>query len=119
MLIEIHRRLHSGQESLKVEALYGLGGVGKTQVAVEYAHRYAADYTLVWWIDAAQPVFIPDQYRRLAMRLGLRADGPALDIVERVKAELRQHTRWLLVSTTPKGPRMSPRTAPPVPGTSW
>ena len=44
-----------------VQTLYGLGGVGKTQLALEYAHRFAADYDLIWWIDAEQPVLIPEQ----------------------------------------------------------
>src|SRR5664279_993311 len=51
-LVQLHDRLRSGEETLVVQALHGLGGVGKTQLAIEYTHRYAADYDLVWWIDA-------------------------------------------------------------------
>src|SRR4051812_44515119 len=39
MLAELRRRLRSGEATLVVQALYGLGGVGKTQLALEYAHR--------------------------------------------------------------------------------
>ena len=60
MLTELRRRWHA-DEPLVVQALYGLGGVGKTQLALEYAHRFAADYDLTWWIDAEQPVLIPEQ----------------------------------------------------------
>jgi TIR domain-containing protein len=97
MLSELRRRLRCGEGALVVQALYGLGGVGKTQLALEYAHRFAADYDLVWWIDAEQPVLIPNQLAAFAARLGLPAGPTVADTVERLLAELRGRTRWLLV----------------------
>src|SRR4051794_33318667 len=97
MLAELRRRLRAGEGTLVVQALYGLGGVGKTQLAIEYAHRFAADYQLVWWIDAEQPVLIPEQLAALAARLDL-APGPTMaDTVDRLLTELRHRGRWLLV----------------------
>jgi hypothetical protein len=64
MLAELRRRLRVGEETLVVQALYGLGGVGKTQLATEYAHRFAADYQLVWWIDAEQRCSSPSSSPR-------------------------------------------------------
>src|SRR3954463_4006699 len=97
MLTELRRRLHAGEGTLVVQALYGLGGVGKTQLALEYAHRFAADYDLVWWLDAEQPVLIPEQLAALAARLDLPAGPTVADTVERLLAELRGRNRWLLV----------------------
>ncbi|MGR6967833.1 FxSxx-COOH system tetratricopeptide repeat protein [Geodermatophilus sp. URMC 61] len=97
MLAELRRRLHSGEGTLTVQALYGLGGVGKTQLAIEYAHRFAADYDLVWWIDAAQPVLIPEQLAALATRLHLGPGSTVTDTADRLLAELRGRARWLLV----------------------
>jgi hypothetical protein len=84
MLTELRRRLRAAQPALVVQALYGLGGVGKTQLAIEYAHRFAADYQGVWWIDAAQPVLIPDQLTTLAARLDLPTGPTVADTVDRL-----------------------------------
>jgi class 3 adenylate cyclase len=97
LLAELQRRLRAGEATLVVQALYGLGGVGKTQLALEYAHRFAADYDLVWWIDAEQLVLIPDQLATLAARLGLPVGPTVADTVDRLLAELRGRERWLLI----------------------
>jgi len=97
MLTELRRRLRAGEGTLVVQALYGLGGVGKTQLAFEYAHRFAADHQLVWWIDAEQPVLIPEQLARLAARLDLPLGPTVADTVDRLLAELRHRDGWLLI----------------------
>jgi hypothetical protein len=51
--------------------VHGLGGIGKTTLAVEYAHRFASDYNLIWWVPAEQPTTAA-ALARLASRLGVR-----------------------------------------------
>src|SRR5512140_3824798 len=53
LLTAVRERLLAGDRAV-VQALRGMGGVGKTQLAVEYAHRFAAHYDLVWWINSEQ-----------------------------------------------------------------
>jgi len=97
LIDQLHGRLCSVDNTLVVEALFGLGGVGKTQLAIEYAHTFAAEYTVVWWIDADRPVLIPDQLVSLAGRLGLPTDGSAADVVDRLLIDLAERPGWLLI----------------------
>jgi MinD-like ATPase involved in chromosome partitioning or flagellar assembly len=82
-------------------ALHGLGGVGKTQVALEYAHRFQADYDLVWWIDAEVPAFIDESLARLAARLDLRVGtnlpDAAREVLELLRLGRAPYQRWLLI----------------------
>jgi tetratricopeptide (TPR) repeat protein len=61
------------------EALYGLGGVGKTEIAAEYAHRFGSDYDVVWWIRADQE----DSIRAALVGLGRQLGIPGFSVEER------------------------------------
>ncbi|WP_327729900.1 tetratricopeptide repeat protein [Streptomyces sp. NBC_00487] len=83
----------------RTRAIHGLGGIGKTTLALHYAHTYRRDYTLVWWITAETTEQIVTGLASLAMRLcpqwALTAGGP-----ERAAWAilwLQWHPGWLLV----------------------
>lgn len=84
------------------QGVQGQGGVGKTAIAIEYAHRYRADYDLVWWIPADQLASVRGSLATLATKLHVDAQPAAgIDgLIVAVLDALRRgdpYSRWLLV----------------------
>jgi transcriptional regulator with XRE-family HTH domain/tetratricopeptide (TPR) repeat protein len=97
LLAGVRGRLQAGPAAV-VQALHGMGGVGKTQLAVEYAHRFAGSYDLAWWVNAEQSGLIGDQIASLGQGLGCIPAGAGSEAGRAaVLAELRQRGRWLLI----------------------
>lgn len=84
---------------MQAQAIHGLGGVGKTQLAVEYAYRNGANYDVVWWLRSEEPSTLASDYAGLAAQLNLPEKDATEQrvIVEAVKEWLRQDRNWLLI----------------------
>ena len=103
LLAEIQARLGLPDARVRRVVLTGLGGVGKTQLAAEYAYQHQHEFDLVWWVRAPQPATLHVDLAALAAQPRLRADlhlsaqTPQPEVVARVRAWLERHPRWLLI----------------------
>jgi hypothetical protein len=104
MLAAVRDRLEAGEKAV-VQALQGMGGVGKTQLVIEYAHRFAGAYDVAWWVNAEQAGLIGDQFAALGAALGCVQSGAGTEAVRAaVLADLHQRGRWLLVFDNAEDP---------------
>jgi tetratricopeptide (TPR) repeat protein len=83
--------------TVTVQAVRGMGGVGKTQLAVEFAHAHATEYDLVYWIAAEEAAALPDQFTALAVQLGLEPAPDPGSLQAQVHGRLRGVLGWLLI----------------------
>ena len=74
LLAELDARLAGGpgRPGPRVAVLYGLGGAGKTSVAVEYAHRHLAEVGVCWQLPAEDRDVLAAEFGVLAAQLGAR-----------------------------------------------
>ena len=92
----------------RVRVLYGMGGCGKTRLALEAAYQAQQDGAEVWWISAAGPASLAAGMRALGRRLGVSdaelEHGDAADVIWQRLADRQEP--WLLVIDNADDPQV-------------
>ncbi|MFE1438873.1 FxSxx-COOH system tetratricopeptide repeat protein [Streptomyces sp. NPDC058739] len=107
LLVALEHGLRSGPTAVLPHALHGMGGVGKSQLALEFVYRHAAEFELVWWIAAERPTQIQQAFVEMSRRLHLPVSAEAITAVPAVLEALRTgvpYGKWLLVFDNAESP---------------
>jgi tetratricopeptide (TPR) repeat protein len=88
---------HGAATLVPTAALYGMGGVGKTQLGLAYAQRYRAEYELGWWVPAETELGMLAALAELGVVLGLPTELPPAELAGRARDALRERSRWLVI----------------------
>jgi tetratricopeptide (TPR) repeat protein len=83
-------------------ALVGLGGAGKTNIAVEYAYQHRTDFEYIFWVCAETDTDLIKGFINIAKELDLPIASEAtyandLLVVDAAKKWLESNSRWLLI----------------------
>ena len=78
-------------------ALTGLGGVGKTRLAVHYAYQQIKRYPFILWLSASSKAGLDDSLSRHADQLNAAPTLKQAEKIAYVKAWLERHQDWLLI----------------------
>jgi tetratricopeptide (TPR) repeat protein len=105
LLRELATRLETGP--VAVAAMRGLGGIGKSSLALEYAYqaRDSGRYAIVWWVRADSPLTLHADLAALAAELGVGPGGDEQETVRALVRALAIRDDWLIVYDNAEGPQ--------------
>jgi ATP/maltotriose-dependent transcriptional regulator MalT len=123
-IAEIHRTFR-GDDSRRTVVLYGLGGIGKTQLAIAYAKQHKDNYSAVFWLNIKDEDSLKQSFAKAAKQI-LRAYPSAsplssvdieenLDkVIDAIKEwlSLPNNTRWLMIFDNYDNPKLAGNTDP-------
>jgi tetratricopeptide (TPR) repeat protein len=96
ILTNLHDSFNDSNSLAITQAIKGLGGVGKSETAVEYAFRYRKYYDAVFWVRAETFGEVLKDFALIGAKLGITGSSDT-EIFEHVKSWLEQNNKWLLV----------------------
>ncbi len=101
ILEALHTQLGNDQAVALTQssALHGLGGVGKTQIALKYAYRHALEYSAVFWIGSETDEQIVASLLQISevLQLAGRDDQDQQRVIAAVQRWFTTHSQWLLI----------------------
>jgi len=91
----------------------GMGGVGKSQLALEYAYRHENEYEMIYWIRSEQESTIKADLRMLGLEMGIAEDFlKDENIISTMKHALQKRKGWLLVFDNAEDPDLLRKVLP-------
>ncbi|MDT9688129.1 FxSxx-COOH system tetratricopeptide repeat protein [Streptomyces sp. P9(2023)] len=100
LLTKLQERLMDAERGSAACTLLGMSGIGKTQIAAEYAHRFSPDYDVIWWVNSDDRNVQRDRFGELAAELRLPSGNEPGERIRAVREALRRgdpHSRWLII----------------------
>jgi AAA+ ATPase superfamily predicted ATPase len=115
----------SSDGSRRTVVLHGLGGIGKTQLAVAYAKRHKDNYSAIFWLNIKDEDSLKQSFARVARQIlreyplagplsSVDMKGDLDEVVDAIKAwlSLPYNTRWLMIYDNYDNPKSAKNTDP-------
>ncbi|HJQ22878.1 MAG TPA: FxSxx-COOH system tetratricopeptide repeat protein [Blastocatellia bacterium] len=98
----------NGKGAAALTAISGMGGIGKSQTALEYAYRYAEDYRAIFWVKADSHSALTSSFIELATLLALpeKDEQESEKAVRAVMSWLEHYADWLLIFDNADAPEL-------------
>jgi hypothetical protein len=96
----------------KVRSLMGPSGIGKTQIALEYAHRHRENYRSIFWVQAGATSLVEAGFREILQRVGKPASFHHIpSLITGVHEWLKTNPGWLMIfdGAEPEVEKLLPR----------
>ncbi|MDH3999152.1 MAG: tetratricopeptide repeat protein, partial [Desulfuromonadales bacterium] len=106
MLSALRKALEDDGSALVSTAIHGMGGVGKTQLALKYGATFCDDYAGVWWFSSEDPLLLEQGCAELCKEMHIQraekepASSAAKDWLRKTPG------RWLLIYDNVEEPSM-------------